>query len=197
MDCFGLQRLAQLGCHARFERSAKCVVPSAARRQHAKADHRTALHFIRHADGSCFHQRGVAHKCGLHLRRADAFACHIYRIVRAPQNLPLPVCSLQCPIAMHPNIRPARPIGFKVALAVAPKAARHSNPRRTDGQLAHFAAHRLAAGVQHNRVNTGACARERARLERRDWVAHQNATADFCAARIVDDGNAALANNFK
>src|SRR5206468_10220139 len=127
------------------------------------------------------------------LGRAEALARDLQRVVRAPLDEPESVLVHERPVAVDPDARPARPVRLLVALRVFPEALRHAGPRRLHDQLAHLAANGLAVLAEalgrHPRDGPG----ERARLDRRDWEAAQDAAGDLRAARVVDDRQARLA----
>src|SRR5207247_411960 len=93
------------------------------------------------------------HQHRLHLGRPQPLARDLDRVVRSPKHVPEPVVGIDVrPVAVHPDVGKAIPVGLDVAIAIAPEAARHARPRVADHQLADLAAHRLAVGVDDCRL---------------------------------------------
>ena len=88
---------------------------------------------------------------------------------------------------MHPNVRKARPIGVDITLPIFPEAARHSDPRLADHQLANLAAHRFSIFIDNVRCHSREWPGKRARFHRCEHVAHENAARNLRAAGIIYD----------
>src|ERR687887_531890 len=69
-------------------------------------------------------------------RRAGDFD----RVVGAALDEPEAVVVDQGPVAVDPDVGPARPVGLKIALAITPEAACHAGPGLANDQLADLAA---------------------------------------------------------
>ena len=90
----------------------------------------------------------VRDKRGLDLGRPDAAASHLDRVVRSAMNVPVIVRIDAGQIAVHPNAGPPVPIGFEIALWIAPEGMRHTRPGIVHHQFAD-AISLLAVGIQH------------------------------------------------
>src|SRR6266850_8576701 len=111
-----------------------------ARPEHDEADDRLALHLVWHADDAGLGDGLVRDQHRLDLRGTEPLARDLERVVRASLDEPEAVLVDVRPVAVDPHVRPARPVGFLVALRVLPEALRHARPRRRDDELADLAA---------------------------------------------------------
>src|SRR5690606_27861293 len=93
---------------------------------------------------------------------------------------------------VRPDAGEAVPVRVEVALAVAPEAARHADPRLPDDQLADGPAHGLAVLVHHVRVHPDDRAGEGAGLERRQERPADDPAGDLGATGVVQDRLAAF-----
>src|SRR5215831_2395405 len=97
------------------------------------------------------------------------------------------------PVTVHPDILPARPVGFQIALWILPEASRHSRPGLCDHEFSHLPAHRLALLIQAVRGHARNRPIKGARLDGRVREAPENATRDFRTAGVIDDRRLATA----
>ena len=129
----------------------------------------------------------MRHRCRLHLRRTDALARHLDRVVGAAGDVPEAVVVDPRPVAVDPDPRQAAPVRVEIPIRIAPEALGHPGPRLADDQLPHLAAQRIAVRVHHVGRHAGARAGERARGDGRDGRAAHDPAADLGPARVVDD----------
>ena len=108
---------------------AQRFTPLAILSQDAEDDHLAALDRIRHADRGRFDHLRVADQDRFDLRRAQALAGHLDRVVRATQDIPQPVAVDRGEVAVHPDTRPARPVGFHVTSAGLSRSRASSRSR--------------------------------------------------------------------
>src|SRR3954454_7145321 len=110
-----------------------------AREEAAEDPCRLALHVVRNADrGRLAHGRMVDRR-RLQLRRPDALAGDVHRVVAAPVQEPVAVLVDGRPVAVHPHVRDARPVRLDELVGVAPEAARHPRERLAADELADLA----------------------------------------------------------
>src|SRR5204862_7196832 len=109
-------------------------------------------------------------------------ACYFDGVVRAAQDVPEAVIVHECPVAVHPHARNARPIGVEVALPVAPETARDAGPGLAQGKLAYLPTHGVALAVDHVGGHAWDGRAEGARLDREECVASQDAAGGLGAA---------------
>src|SRR5258706_4244386 len=170
----------------------------AARAEHAEHDDRLALDLVRHAHGGGLAHRGMRHRGRLDLRRTDALAGDLQRVVAASLDVPVALVVDPRPVAVLPDAGPATPVGREVAAIVAgavlPEAACHPRPGPPDHELAHRAAHGPPVLVDDVGVHARHRSDERARLDRRPGGAADDAAGDLGAAGVIDDGAARLAD---
>ena len=91
------------------------------------------------------------------------------------------------PVTVHPDILPARPVGFEITVWVFPKASRHPWPGLRDHEFSHLPAHRLALLVKAVRGHARNRPVKGAGLDGRVREARENATRDLRAPSIIDD----------
>src|SRR5215510_3252994 len=91
------------------------------------------------------------------------------------------------PVTVYPDILPARPVGFQVALRILPEASRHPRPGLCDHEFSHFPAHRLARLVKAVRGHARNRPVKGTGLDRRVREAPENATRDLRAPSVIDD----------
>src|SRR5207245_11784994 len=89
-------------------------------------------------------------------------------VVRATLDEPEAVLVHVGPVAVDPDVGPARPVRLLVALRILPEALRHPRPWRRDDELADLSAHRPPRVGDAVGRHAGNGAVERARLDRRD-----------------------------
>src|SRR5262249_23065788 len=155
--------------------------------EHGEADHRFALDVVRHADGSGLVDGRVADQHGLDLRRADALAGDLERVVGSPVDEPVPVLVDEGPVAMDPYVGPARPVRLDVSIGILPESVRHAGPRPCHDQLAHLTAHRLAVVAEALGGHPWDGTAEGARLDRAVGEAREDAARDLRTARVIED----------
>src|SRR6185295_17932256 len=186
-------RLAHLRSDTVRQLAAQRLGRRVPRPQHHEAHDRFALHVVRHADDAGLGDRGVAHQHGLDFRGAQPLAGDLQRVVRAALDEPEAVVVHEGPVTVDPDVGPAGPVRLLVALRILPEAGRHAGPGLGDDELTYLSADGPAVVAEalrcHARDRTG----ERARLDRRDGEAAQNAAGDLGAAGVVDDRNLRLA----
>src|SRR5258705_12162930 len=91
-------------------------------------------------------------------------------------------------VAVNPNVFKTPPVGFEIAFLLPPEAAGHADPRLLDDELPYLAGfYRLSVLIENVDIHSGTRSRERARLNRQQRIAHQNAAGDLGAAGVVDD----------
>src|SRR5262249_29068055 len=146
-----------------------------------------ALDLVRHANRRRLGRRRVRPRRRLDLRRAEALARHLDRVVRAAQDVPEAVAINRCPVAVDPDPGNAAPVGVLVACGIAPEAARHAGPWLADHQLADLPAHRIALPVHHVLRNARDRTREGTGLDRRDSGTADDAAGNLGPAGVVDD----------
>ena len=105
--------------------------------------HYAALTAPRHPHPRRLGDSGVRHTRRLHPGRPQAVAGELDGVVTASAEVPEAVVGDFRPIAMHPDVRPSRPVGLQVAPRILPEAKRHPDIRLADDQLANLALHRL------------------------------------------------------
>ena len=149
LDFTRLQGLAQFIGDQILQRFAQIIIGLRVGREDAEAHHALAFQFIGHADDGRFADEDVRHEDRFHFRRAEAFARHFDRVIRSTEDVPQAIVIDRGPIAMHPHVREAAPIGFDVPIGIAPEAARHADPRLADHQLADLL--RAPIGLLHRR----------------------------------------------
>src|SRR5580765_4641699 len=92
------------------------------------------------------------------------------------------------PIAVHPDVFEAAPVGFEIAFLFLPESACHPDPWLFDAEFADRARfYRFPILVENVHVHSWTRSRERTRLDRQQRITHQNAARDLGAARVVDD----------
>src|SRR5262249_50100483 len=128
------------------------------------------------------------------LRRADALAGDLERVVGSPVDEPVPVLVDEGPVAMDPYVGPARPVRLDVSIGILPESVRHAGPRPCHDQLAHLTAHRLAVVAEALGGHPWDGTAEGARLDRAVGEAREDAARDLRTARVIEDGHAALAD---
>src|SRR5262245_1324318 len=89
----------------------------------------------------------------LNLSRSDPLSCDFDGVITSSVKEPLAILVHRGPVAMDPNVRPARPICVDEAIGSVPKPARHSGPGLFADQLAHSIANRSAIAVKHIHVH--------------------------------------------
>src|SRR5215475_16096928 len=92
-----------------------------------------------------------------------------------------------CPVTVHPDILPARPVGFEVALWVFPEARRHPRPGLRDHEFSHLPAHRLALLVKAVSGHARYRSVKGAGLDGRVREAGKDATRDLRTPSVIDD----------
>ena len=185
---FGLQRLAQSVDHERRQARRRARrSPSDPGRSTQKQT--SAWPFISSGTpmAAASSTAGCVNEHRFDLGRADPLAGDLDRVVRAPEDVPEAVLVDRCPVAVHPDVREARPVRLQVALGVVPEAARHADPRRADDQLADLIAHGPALHRRRHQRRCQAEGRRTRGLERRQDVAGDEPAGDLGAARVVDD----------
>src|SRR6266852_4007223 len=132
------------------------------------------------------------------LRRSDPFAGDLQRVVAAPLDVPVALVVDARPIAVHPGVWEARPVGLKVAAflgrRIAPKAASHARPGLANDELAHRAAHGQPLLVDHISSHSRAWPDKGGRLYRGPRRAPDDAPRDLGPARVIDDRAARVAD---
>src|SRR5438067_6234393 len=113
------------------------------------------------------------------LGRSDSLAGELDRIVGASKNEARVLVVHHRPIAVDPDLRPARPICVEVTSGILPEPASHPDPRLADYQLANGAANRLPPIVDDVGVDPGNRTGKRARFEGRDGESTNNAAANL------------------
>src|SRR5262244_1770831 len=98
------------------------------------------------------------------------------------------------PVTVHPDILPARPVGFEITVWVFPEASRHPRPGLRDHEFSHLPAHRLALLVKAVRGHARDRPIKGARLDGRVREAPEDATRDFRAPGVIDDWHLATAH---
>src|SRR2546426_11071311 len=96
-------------------------------------------------------------------------------IFRAALDEPEAVLVHVGPVAVDPDVGPARPVRLLVALRILPEALRHPRPWRRDDELADLSAHGPPVVAEAVGGHAGNGAVERARLDRRDRERAQDA----------------------
>src|SRR5215471_15686638 len=91
------------------------------------------------------------------------------------------------PVTVHPDILPARPVGFEIALGILPEARCHPRPGLRNHEFAHFPAHRLTLLVKAVRGHARYRPVKGAGLDGRIREAGEDATRDLCAPGVIDD----------
>src|SRR5712691_1397143 len=186
----GLERLTHLVGHALGQLGPQRLRRSASRLEDDEADDGLALDLVRHADDAGLGHGRVSDQDRLDLGGAQTLAGNLQRVVGAALEKPEAVVVDHGPVAVDPHTGPARPVRLLVARGIAPEALRHARPRLRHHQLTDLTAHRAAVVAEdvggHPRDGPG----ERARLERRDREAAEDAAGDLCPTRVVDDGQA-------
>src|SRR5207237_707267 len=119
----------------------------AAGTQHGEHDDRFSLEPVRDADRGRLEHGGMRRGRRLDLRRTDALAGHLERVVAPAVDVPEPVCVDPGPVAVDPDAGKASPVRGEVLLWVAPEAPRHAGPRLADDKLADRAAYGAATVV--------------------------------------------------
>src|SRR5919198_3032302 len=130
----------------------------------------------------------------LDLGGAEALARDLEGVVGAPLKEPEAVVVDVRPVAVHPDVLPARPVGLLVACRVLPEALRHAGPWRRHDQLTDLAAHGPARLVKDVGGHAGDEPREGARLDGRDRETAEDPAGDLRPAGVVDDRQARLAD---
>ena len=125
---------------------------------------------------------------------AESLAGNLDRVVAAAEDVPETIVVHGGPVAVNPDIRETRPVGFQVALRIIPETARHADPRLPEDEFTDLPAHGVAGFVHDIGGHTGQRTAEGARFHRREHVAHENAAGDFGAAAVVDDGKFSFAD---
>src|SRR4029453_8454821 len=111
------------------------------------------------------------------------------RVVGAAGDEPEAVLIYIGPVAVDPDIRPARPVRLEVAVGILPEAGGHARPRLGDDQLAHLAADGTAVVAEHVGGHARRGAVEGARLDRGDGKRGDDAARYLRAPGVVDDGH--------
>src|SRR6185312_2983381 len=119
------------------------------------------------------------------------------RVVRTSQDVPEAVIVDPRPVAVHPDVRPARPVGAEVTRVVAPEAARHADPGSANHQFADLAAHRLTGRIDHIGGHPRHRAGKGARLLRLDRDAADDAATDLGSTGVVDNRAATVTWNLE
>src|SRR5215470_5118893 len=84
------------------------------------------------------------------------------------------------PVTVHPDILPARPVGFQIAFRILPEACRHPRPGLPDHKFSHLPAHRLALLVKALCGHAGYRPVKGAGLDGRVREAGEDASRDLC-----------------
>src|SRR5215204_620576 len=96
-----------------------------------------------------------------YLRRSDAFAGDLQRVVAATENEPVSVLVAHRPIAVDPGVLESGPVCFEIALVVLPEAASHPDPRLFDDKLADLIwTYRLTLFIDDVDIHSRAWSRE-------------------------------------
>ena len=160
-----------------------------------------ATELVGHADRGCLDDRGVGDGNGFELRRPDALAGDLERVVRPPSQVPESVGVARRPVAVHPGPRQPAPVRVQVALAVrrrpAPEAARHPRPGCPDRQLADLVDDGAATGIDDLRRHADARSVERCRTNRAEGRCTDDPARDLGPAAVVDDRQPSLANGLE
>src|SRR5215468_3249232 len=91
------------------------------------------------------------------------------------------------PVTVYPDILPARPVGFEIALWILPEASRHPRPGLCDHEFSHLPAHRLASLVKAVRGHARNRPVKGAGLDGRVREAGEDTTRDLRAPGVIDD----------
>ena len=161
-------------------------------------DHdRLALELVRDADRGGGGDRGVGHRAGLHLGRADPLAGDLEGVVGAAVDVPEAVGVGRRPVAVDPETGHRPPVRVEVALVVrlGPEAAGHPRPRGPDRQLADRAPDRPSGRVHDVGRHPDARPVERGRPDRPEERAADDPAADLGPAGVVDDRQPAAADD--
>ena len=134
------------------------------RPRHDEHHHRLTLQWIRNPHGSRLCYIGPVERGGLDLRRSHPLAGDLDCVVGAAQDVPEPFLVDQRPIAVHPDVGPARPVRLQIALRVLPQSEGHAEVGASDHELPDLAPHRLALLVEDRGVDAGDRTREAAGL---------------------------------
>ena len=97
--------------------------------EHDEADDGLALDLVGHADDAGLGDGGMADQHRLDLGRPEPLAGDLQRVVRAALDEPEAVVVDVRPVAVDPDVGPARPVRLLVALRVAPEPRGHARPR--------------------------------------------------------------------
>src|SRR5205809_4191776 len=186
----GFERLAHLPGDALGELRAQRLRGRLVRPQHDEADDRLALHRVGHADHARLGNGGMAHEHRLDLRGTEALAGDLERVVRASLDEPEAVPVHERPVTVDPDVFPPGPVRLLVASRVLPETLGHSRPRRRHHELAHLTAYRRAILAEAVGRHPGDRPGERARFDRRDREAPEDAARDLGTAGVVDDRQA-------
>ena len=149
---------------------------------------------MRDAHGGRFGDDATPDRGRLELRRADALAGDVERVVTAPVQVPVAVRVDRRPVAVRPHAGEAAPVRLEVPLVVPPDAARHAGPRAPADELADLAAHRVALPVDDVHVLAERRKPERDGLDRLGDDRRQKARAHLGAAGDVHDRRAPAAD---
>src|SRR4030095_4964956 len=102
-------------------------------------------------------------------------------------NVPEAVLVNIRPVTVHPDILPARPVGFEITVWVFPEASRHPRPGLRDHEFPPLPAHRLTLLVKTVRGHARNRPVKGAGLDGRVREAPENATRDLRASGVIDD----------
>ena len=197
MDGFRPQRLAECSATtpSQFLRQ---FGDGDVRRQHGEGDHALALHLVRYADDGGFGDGVVADEDGFDFGGADALAGDLQGVVAAAEDVPVAVLVAHRPVAVGPDVLAARPVGFEYRSRSLrnPRAMPIQGLRMTSSPTAPVGTG-LAGLVDDIGVDSGTRRRERARLDRQQRIAHQDAAGDLGPAGVVDDRHAAAGRRFR
>ena len=136
-------------------------------RQDDEAPDALALDLVGDADGGRLGDGGMSDGRALDLGRAEPLAGNLERVVAPAVEEPEAVGVDRGPVAVGPDVGPARPVCRQVALRIVPEAPGHPRPGLRADQLANPAAERPALGVEDVDGHPQARAAEGARLQRR------------------------------
>ena len=163
--------------------------------EHGEAPDDLPLDFVGHADRGRLGDGGVADQDRLDLGRPEPLAGDLDRVVAAAVEEPVAVVVDRGPVAVDPDVRPARPVGAQVARRGRSRCPA-SSPARAWCRPARRPrlASGLPVGVEDVDGHPQRRPDQRAGLQRRDREGREEAGADLRPAREVDDRAAAAAD---